>query len=98
MIRFNYKKPASLAECLDLLNHYQGKARLFAGGTDLMVEFRADDKKLKDVEVVIFNSQLLNKGAVVSYFNYLTTQMIKATRSMSPKVITITSEGLPKLE
>ena len=58
MIRFDYKKPASLAECLDLLNHYQGKARLFAGGTDLMVEFRADDKKLKDVEVVIDISSL----------------------------------------
>jgi CO/xanthine dehydrogenase FAD-binding subunit len=58
MIRFDYKKPASLAECLDLLNHYQGKARLFAGGTDLMVEFRGDDEKLKDVEVVIDISDL----------------------------------------
>ncbi len=58
MIRFDYKKPASLEECLELLNHYQGKARLFAGGTDLMVEFRADDKKLKDVEVVIDISNL----------------------------------------
>jgi len=53
MIRFDYKKPDSIETCLDLLNYYQEKAKLFAGGTDLMVEFRADDKKLKDVEVVI---------------------------------------------
>ena len=58
MIRFNYKKPASLAECIELLNHYQGNARLFAGGTDLMVEFRADDNKLKEVEVVLDISNL----------------------------------------
>ena len=58
MIRFDYKKPASLEECLSLLDFYQEKARLFAGGTDLMVEFRADDKKLKDVEVVLDISKL----------------------------------------
>lgn len=58
MIRFDYKKPDSIEDCLDLLDFYKEKARLFAGGTDLMVEFRADDKKLKDVEVVIDISHL----------------------------------------
>ena len=58
MIRFDYIKPASLEECLDLLNSYQEKAKLFAGGTDLMVEFRADDKKLKGIEVVLDISKL----------------------------------------
>jgi len=58
MIRFDYKKPASVDDCLSLLDSYQEKAKLFAGGTDLMVEFRADDKKLKNVEVVIDISNL----------------------------------------
>lgn len=58
MIRFDYIKPASLEKCLELLTHYMGKAQLFAGGTDLMVEFRADDKKLKDIEVVLDISNL----------------------------------------
>lgn len=58
MIRFDYKKPSSLEDCLNMLNFYKEKARLFAGGTDLMVEFRADDKKLKGVEVVIDISNL----------------------------------------
>ena len=66
MIRFDYRKPATLAECLDLLNHYQGKARLFAGGTDLMVEFRADDKKLRDVEVVLDISSLSDLKLITS--------------------------------
>ena len=58
MIRFDYKRPDSIEGCLKLLDYYQKKARLFAGGTDLMVEFRADDKKLKDVEVVLDISDL----------------------------------------
>lgn len=58
MIRFDYKKPASVKDCLAFLDYYQGKAKIFAGGTDLMVEFRAEDKKLKDIEVVIDVSQL----------------------------------------
>jgi len=58
MIRFDYKKPDSLDDCLELLDLYQEKARLFAGGTDLLVEFRADDKKLSNVELVIDISKL----------------------------------------
>ena len=53
MIRFDYKRPTSIEACLELLNLYQDKAKLIAGGTDLMVELRADDKKLKGIEVVI---------------------------------------------
>ena len=66
MIKFDYKKPASLKECLDLLDSYQEKARLFAGGTDLMVEFRADDKKLKSVEVVLDISNLSELKSIKS--------------------------------
>lgn len=71
MIRFDYIRPDSIEGCLKLLDYYQKKARLFAGGTDLMVEFRADDKKLKDVEVVLDISDLselkfikLNDGSI----------------------------------
>lgn len=53
MIKFEYKRPTSIAACLELLDLYGEKAKLIAGGTDLMVEMRADDKKLKGIEVVI---------------------------------------------
>lgn len=53
MIRFEYMRPTSIEACLQLLDRYREKARLIAGGTDLMVEMRADDEKHKDIEVVI---------------------------------------------
>ncbi|NQT60601.1 MAG: FAD binding domain-containing protein [Bacteroidetes bacterium] len=43
---------------MELLNLYRGKAKLIAGGTDLMVEFRAEDKKVKDIELVIDTSHI----------------------------------------
>lgn len=53
MIRFEYARPASVEACLQLLERYGSRAKLIAGGTDLMVELRADDKKLTDIEVVV---------------------------------------------
>lgn len=38
----NYHLPASVNEALDLLAHYQGRARVIAGGTDLLVDTQAD--------------------------------------------------------
>lgn len=35
-----YHTPTSIEEALQLLDHYQGSARLVAGGTDLLVEIR----------------------------------------------------------
>ncbi|QRN85599.1 FAD binding domain-containing protein [Clostridia bacterium] len=53
MIRFEYKRPTSIEACLELLDLYGKKAKLIAGGTDLMVEMRDDDKKRLGVEIVI---------------------------------------------
>ncbi len=53
MIRFDYRRPTSIEACLELLDLYQDKAKLIAGGTDLMVELRADDEKLEHVNMVI---------------------------------------------
>lgn len=53
MIDFDYIRPRSIVECVELLRRYEKKAKLLAGGTDLMVEFRANDKKVKDVEIII---------------------------------------------
>ncbi|MBI9104189.1 MAG: xanthine dehydrogenase family protein subunit M [Spirochaetales bacterium] len=53
MIKFDYKRAASIENCLELLHQYSGNAKLLAGGTDLMVDFRADDRKVQHVELVI---------------------------------------------
>ena len=38
--KFEYHAPASLPEALDLLARYDGKAKVFAGGTDLLVSMK----------------------------------------------------------
>jgi carbon-monoxide dehydrogenase medium subunit len=40
MIDYDYKKPGSLAEVLSLLGEYGDRAKMIAGGTDLMVTMR----------------------------------------------------------
>ncbi len=89
MIRFDYKRPDSLDECLDLLSFYKERSRLFAGGTDLMVEFRADDKKLRKVEVVLDisnlselkfikkDTNLITIGSGVSFTDIVENSMLK---------------------
>jgi len=39
-MRFNYLEPATIEEAVSLLGKYDGKAKVVAGGTDLMVQIR----------------------------------------------------------
>ena len=39
-MRFNYLEPATLKEAIAMLTKYNGRARIMAGGTDLMVQIR----------------------------------------------------------
>ena len=53
MFQFDYIRPNSLEEVTQLLTRYGQRARLIAGGTDLMVQFRERDKRWKEVDYVI---------------------------------------------
>jgi CO/xanthine dehydrogenase FAD-binding subunit len=53
MLRFDYLKAVSTDSACDLLRQYNGEARLIAGGTDIMVQIRKDDKRLSDMKYVI---------------------------------------------
>jgi carbon-monoxide dehydrogenase medium subunit len=50
-----YHLPGSLEEALDLLEHYQGKARVIAGGTDVIPSLR---RKALEVEALVDISNL----------------------------------------
>ena len=39
-MRFNYLEPTTIKEAISLLTKYDGRARIIAGGTDLMVQIR----------------------------------------------------------
>ncbi len=49
-MKFNYLEPTTITEALSLLSRYNGKARVLAGGTDLMVQMR--DKTIAPEYVV----------------------------------------------
>ena len=53
MIKFDYKRANTVEECLKYLDEFGGKAKLLAGGTDLLVDFRANAEKVSHVEAVI---------------------------------------------
>lgn len=53
MLRYNYYRPASVKEACELLNRYQDEAKVIAGGTDLLVQVRSEDKKLAGMKAVI---------------------------------------------
>lgn len=52
MREFNYLNPQSIGETLELLHTYAGRAKVVAGGTDLLIELRKDEGPA-DLEVVL---------------------------------------------
>lgn len=53
MQKFNYGRPASIKEACQMLSQHGNGAKLIAGGTDLMVQFREDDKKWEGVDFIV---------------------------------------------
>lgn len=53
MQKLSYYKPETLEEALRLLARHGGKMKPYAGGTDLLVQFREKASRLKDVEAVM---------------------------------------------
>lgn len=53
MFRFDYLRPKSVEECCGLLEEFTDKAKIIAGGTDLMVQIRDKDKRFKNINYVI---------------------------------------------
>jgi carbon-monoxide dehydrogenase medium subunit len=45
MICRHYIQPKTIQEAITLLNHFDGKARILAGGTDLLIDLKTEKKK-----------------------------------------------------
>jgi CO/xanthine dehydrogenase FAD-binding subunit len=66
---FEYIKPSSMAEAIDLIGKYGTEAVLFAGGTDLVIGMRAGDIRPKyviDIKKVSDLGQIKQKDGKVS--------------------------------
>ncbi|MDR0841327.1 MAG: FAD binding domain-containing protein [Christensenellaceae bacterium] len=53
MQQLQYIKPKSLHEALQYLHEYAGQAKPYAGGTDLMVQLRAGERRLAETRYLI---------------------------------------------
>lgn len=84
---FEYFKPTTLNEALELLNKYAGEASILAGGTDLFVDLRLrvkrpkyiiDIKGIKELhEVKYEEGKGLTIGATVSLNELLENEIVK---------------------
>ncbi|MFQ5548665.1 MAG: FAD binding domain-containing protein [Woeseia sp.] len=65
----NYHAPASVNEAVELLRHYDGRARVVGGGTDLLVEIRRGLRR--PVEAMVDPSRIAGLGAIAEDDGYL---------------------------
>ena len=65
MILYDFVRPDSLEQVSELLASKPGKSKVIAGGTDLLVQLRNNDKKLQSLELVIDLSALASELATV---------------------------------
>lgn len=53
MFKYDYYRAETPDEVCEVLARYQGKARIVAGGTDIMVQIREKDKRWKELECLL---------------------------------------------
>lgn len=83
---FEYKKPATIDEAVEILAQYGDKAKVLAGGTDLVVmikedilapEMVIDIKGIKELKDISFSNEELKIGAGVTFFEIEESDIIK---------------------
>src|SRR4030042_432129 len=75
-MRFEYREPESIEEALAILSQYQGKSKIIAGGTDLMLQIRnkairpeyvVDITRIPGLDYITFDDQQgLRLGALTT--------------------------------
>ena len=53
MFKYDYYRAETPDEVCEVLARYQGKARIVAGGTDIMLQIREKDKRWKELECLL---------------------------------------------
>ena len=78
-----YERPTSLSEALDLLQHYGARARIVAGGTDVLLEVKQgirptetliDVTALRDLKYQRVEDGILHLGALTTHNDVLRSQ------------------------
>ncbi len=83
---FEYFKPKSIDELLDLLSQYREKARILSGGTDLIVRIKdgfefpdvvIDIKGISELKELKFDGKNLFVGALVTFNELIDSDVVK---------------------
>ncbi len=83
---FKYSRPASLAEALRLLTEYQNRAKVLAGGTDLIVnikegmlkpELLIDVKDIPELQGIVEDGHTLRMGASVTFCDLIASDEVR---------------------
>ncbi|MCR4408031.1 MAG: FAD binding domain-containing protein [Anaerolineae bacterium] len=83
----NYLLPASVEEALEMLADYNGRARLVAGGTDLILELRegkrqietlVDVTRIPGLDAIVLDSGMITLGAAVTYRQVIDSPLLQA--------------------
>jgi len=83
----NYLFPASVEEALDMLANYDGRARLVAGGTDLILELRegkrevealVDITRIPGLDAIELDNGIIILGAAVTYRQVIDSPLLQA--------------------
>ncbi len=83
---FEYYRPNNLAEALELLNKFGDKAKLLAGGTDIVVHIKdglahpevvIDIKNVKELERIIITDNSIFIGALATFSDIVESNSIK---------------------
>lgn len=84
---FEYFEPSTLSKAISLLAQYKGKAKIFAGGTDLLIqmkqrdltpEYLIDIKNISELDYIKHNEEEgLKIGALVTHSSIVNSAIIK---------------------
>jgi len=87
----NYLFPTSVEEALETLASYNGRARLVAGGTDLILELRegkrqvealVDITRIPGLDAIELDNGVITLGAAVTYRQVIDSSLLQAMASV----------------
>ncbi len=83
---FKYLEPSTLSEALSMLDQYRGRAKVIAGGTDLIIqmkqkrvipEYIINLKRIPQLDYIEFDGKLLRIGPLVTHAAIADSPIIK---------------------
>lgn len=83
---FKYLEPSTLSEALSMLDQYRGRAKVIAGGTDLIIqmkqkrvipEYIINLKRIPQLDYIEFDGELLRIGPLVTHAAIADSPIIK---------------------